>query len=111
MIDINLPADTKAILLLCGYFGGKNRDVKPLSLAEYNKLAAWMRREKLRPEDLLQRAGEERIDTFAQSKITPDRVRALLGRGLELGFAIEEWSRQGVWVVSRGEDVYPGKLK
>jgi len=111
MIDINLPADTKAILLLCGYFGGKNRDVKPLSLAEYNKLAAWMRREKLRPKDLLQRAGEERIDTFAQSNITPERVRALLGRGLGLGFAIEEWSRQGVWVVGRGEDAYPGKLK
>lgn len=111
MIDINLPADTKVILLLCGYFGGKNHDVKPLSLAEYNTLAAWLRSEKLRPEDLLSREGEKRLDLFAQSQITPDRVQALLGRGVELGFAVEEWSRQGIWVISRGEASYPHRLK
>ncbi len=111
MIDINLPADTKVILLLCGYFGGVDRAVKPLSLAEYNKLAVWLRREKLRPEDLLRREGEKRLATVAQSRITPDRVQALLGRGVEMGFAVEEWARQGFWVISRGEESYPRRLK
>jgi len=111
MIDINLPADTKAILLLCGYFGGKDREVQPLSLSEYNKLALWLRNEKLRPEDLLSREGEERLATFTKGKVTPERLHRLLERGMELGFAVEEWSRQGLWVVSRGEDAYPRRLK
>lgn len=111
MIDINLPADTKAILLLCGYFGGKDRDVQPLSLSEYNKLALWLRNEKLRPEDLLSREGEEQLATFAKGNVTPERLHRLLERGMELGFAVEEWSRQGLWVVSRGEEAYPRRLK
>ncbi len=111
MIDLSLHPDTQAILLLCGYFGGKDRDVQPLTLSEYNRLAAWLRREKLRPEDLLNGDGEARLDAFGQGKITPKRVRALLGRGLELGFAVEAWSRQGLWVVSRGEETYPRRLK
>lgn len=111
MIELNLPADTKAILLLCGYFGGKDRDVQPLSLTEYNKLAAWLRREKLRPEDLLSQEGEERLKTYVNGKVNPDRLHRLLERGVELGFAVEQWTRRGFWVVSRGEDLYPRRLK
>ena len=110
--DHILPPDTQAILLLCGYFGtGGNRSVKPLSLSEYNKLAARLRREGLRPSDMLEDDGRKEVEMTCSGHVSPDRLRTLLGRGVEMGFAVEEWTRQGVWVVSRGEPSYPRLLK
>ncbi len=111
MIDVTLPADTQAILLLCGYFGKEDRSAKPLALREYNALAAWLRREHLRPADLLHEDGEAQLQRFHHDTLTQERLRALLGRGVTLGFTVEEWTRQGVWVVSRGEEAYPSALK
>ena len=108
--DHILPPDTQAILLLCGYFGG-NRTAKPLSLSEYNKLAARLRREGLRPGDMLEGEGVKEVEVICSGHLSPDRLRALLGRGVEMGFAVEEWTRQGIWVVSRGESSYPRLLK
>src|SRR5690606_30118206 len=65
----------------------------------------------LRPEDLLTREGESRLDLFANDNVSPARVRRLLDRGMELSFAVEEWSREGIWVLSRGDDAYPTKLR
>lgn len=111
MTEINLPADTQAILLLCGHFGGKDQDARPLTLTEYNRLAAWLRQEKLRPADLLSREAEQSLATFARGHMDPERLRRLLERGVELGFVVEEWTRQGLWVMSRGEEAYPRRLK
>ncbi len=107
MTNTELHSDTKAILLLCGHFGGNDRDVQPLSLSEYNTFARRLRSEGLRPEDVLSSEGEERLSGYADGKVNPQRLQTLLERGMELAFAVEEWSRRGLWVVSRGDDAYP----
>ncbi len=110
--DHILPPDTQAILLLCGYFGNNSHQgAKPLTLSEYNTLAAQLRKEGLRPADMLEDEGEKQIEKICSGKIAPDRLRALLDRGVEMGFAVEEWTKQGIWVISRGDASYPRALK
>src|SRR5690606_25364330 len=35
----------------------------------------------------------------------------LLDRGVQLGFAVEEWQRSGLWVISRSDPEYPSRYK
>lgn len=103
-----LTDDTKAIILLCGVFG-KGHSVKTLTQAEYNKLARWLVREKMRPEDLLKR---ENVDSAARgSGIVQERLKALLERGVQLGFAVEQWQQNGIWIISRSDKNYPVRYK
>jgi predicted Rossmann fold nucleotide-binding protein DprA/Smf involved in DNA uptake len=99
--------DTKAILLLCGVFGDKS--VKPLSPGEYNTVARWLVGEKKRPLNLLIQEVAE--DAAQGSGIDRARLKALLGRGVALGFAVEQWERGGIWIVSRGDADYPARYK
>ena len=107
-MDHFLTNDTKAIILLCGVLG-KEHSADQLTLSEYNALARWLVREKLRPESLLDlgKLGE----VAAGAKISQDRLERLLDRGLQLGFAIEEWQRNGLWVISRSDPEYPSRYK
>ena len=103
-----LTDDTKAIILLCGVLG-KGRSVKPLTQAEYNVLARWLISEKMRPENLLQ---NEIVGSAAMgSGIDQERLTALLGRGVQLGFVVEEWQRNGIWIISRSDKDYPARYK
>ncbi|MDT8424209.1 MAG: DNA-processing protein DprA [Desulfuromonadales bacterium] len=103
-----LTNDTKAIILLCGILG-KDRSAEPLTQSEYNNLARWLVREQLRPEALLSMADLD--DAAAGAKINRERLGKLLGRGVQLGFAIEEWQRNGLWVISRSDPEYPARYK
>ncbi|MDF1579241.1 MAG: DNA-processing protein DprA [Desulfuromonadales bacterium] len=103
-----LTNDTKAIILLCGILG-KDRSAEPLTQTEYNNLARWLVREQLRPEALLSMANLD--DAAAGAKINRERLGKLLGRGVQLGFAIEEWQRNGLWVISRSDPEYPARYK
>ena len=105
-----LTDDTKAILLLCGYFS-KDAKARPLTVPEYNKLVRWMIREdvKLRPADLLQEANAGRAEQ--EVGFEPDRLHYLLGRGVQLGFSLEEWGSAGIWVLSRSDAEYPRRYK
>ncbi|HET6568139.1 MAG TPA: DNA-processing protein DprA [Rhodothermales bacterium] len=110
--DHILPADTQAILLLCGHFDSRtDAAAKPLTLTEYNSLAAQLRRAGQRPEDLLQQAGRDQIDTLGTGSVSPERLTSLLERGVQMSFAVEAWAREGIWVISRGEPSYPLLLK
>ena len=53
MMNDFLTSDTKAILLLCGFFG-KDHGEKPLTQTEYTLLVHWLINNKMRPADLLQ---------------------------------------------------------
>ena len=103
-----LTEDTKAIILLCAVFG-KDRSDKPLLLKEYSSLVNWLMSKKMRPRDLLHK------DNVAQasmgSGIDKDRLENLLGRGVQLGFAVEEWQRNGIWIISRSDGDYPSRYK
>lgn len=103
-----LTEDTKAIILLCGVFG-KDRTEKPLSQAEYTSLVNWLIRVKKRPADLL---NKEIIASASNgSRIDRNRLESLLDRGVKLGFAVEEWQRNGIWIISRSDNDYPRRYK
>lgn len=112
MIDHRPSPDTQATLLLCGYFGGKAQsEVKPLTLTEYNRVAQWLRKQVLRPRDLLDTDGVAQCEAFGDASITGDRLRQLLARGVALAFVVDEWAREGIWVVGRGDQTYPPRYK
>lgn len=107
-MNSSLTEDTKAIILLCGVFG-KERSVKPLSVTEYTSLVRWLVSKELRPADLMQTETLEQA--FRGSGIEKKRLTMLLDRGVQLGFAVEEWQQNGIWVISRSDAVYPMRLK
>jgi predicted Rossmann fold nucleotide-binding protein DprA/Smf involved in DNA uptake len=107
-MDIFLTDDTKAILLLCGVLGKKDA-TKPLTLSEYNRLAHWLRRENMRPAILL--SGVDLKEVALETGMEHERLQRLLDRGVQLGFAIEEWQRNGLWIVSRSDQEYPTRYK
>jgi predicted Rossmann fold nucleotide-binding protein DprA/Smf involved in DNA uptake len=99
-----LSDDTKTIILLCGNFG-KDRSVNPLTQTDYNALDHWLAASKMRPSDLLQ--TDAVADASMVTGIERQRLAALLGRGAQLGFAVEEWQRDGIWIISRSDNDYP----
>ena len=104
----SLTEDTKAIILLCGVFR-KDRSGKPLSLTEYSSLVRWLIGEKMRPSALLQ---NDNISAASMgSGIDKQHLEFLLGRGVQLGFAVEEWQRNGIWIISRSDTDYPPGYK
>jgi predicted Rossmann fold nucleotide-binding protein DprA/Smf involved in DNA uptake len=103
-----LTEDTKVIALLCGILG-TDRSEKPLSLKEYSSLVRWLIGVNMRPADLLQK--ERAVEASMGANIDRQRLEFLLGRGGQLGFAVEEWQRNGIWLVSRSDTDYPTRYK
>ncbi len=97
-----LTEDTKAILLLCGMPG---KPEKILTQTEYTQLVCWLMKAELRPSNLLE---SDNIAAAAKgAMLAKQRLKTLLGRGVQLGFAIEEWQRNGIWIMSRSDKDYP----
>jgi len=107
-MDSLLTDDTKAIILLCGIFG-KEHTTHPLTQVEYNALASFLVQEKMRPESLLKISDLNHVAMAC--KIDQHRLEKLLGRGVQLGFAIEEWQSSGLWIISRSDADYPERYK
>ncbi len=103
-----LTEDTKAIILLCGILG-KRASVKPLSQTEYTRLVHWLIERNLRPASLLD--GTFIQDAASNTKLDENRLYSLLARGTQLGFAVENWQRNGIWVISRSDSEYPTRYK
>lgn len=103
----------QATLLLCCYFNKNEvRDFKPLTPTEYGPFARWLHENKFNPADLLQRKNE--ILTLwhdPKGKVSSERIEGLLSRGVSMGFALEKWSKSGIWVISRADSAYPKELK
>ena len=102
--------DTQATLLLCGRFGrSETNGCEPLKPGEFDKLAQWLQNHALRPRDLLDRDGQAILDRDDLPVPAP-RLRMLLERGAALALAIECWTNNGLWIVSRGDAVFPRRL-
>lgn len=112
MLNHVLQPDTQAILLLCASFG-QNRQIEPqpLTLSEYNSLTDWLRENQMRPADLLKSTAKEQLQKITVNKLNPDRLSALLERGMMLSLAVEKWTNQGLWVLGRSDTNYPKRLK
>jgi predicted Rossmann fold nucleotide-binding protein DprA/Smf involved in DNA uptake len=107
-----LAPDTQAILLLCASFG-QNRQTEPLplTLTEYNLLTEWLRENQMRPADLLETTAIDKLQKTTINKLNPDRLIALLERGVILSLAVEKWTNQGLWILGRGDAKYPKRFK
>ncbi|WP_457328525.1 DNA-processing protein DprA [Rhizobacter sp. P5_C2] len=107
-----LSADTEAVLLLCGRFGGEGQaPAEPLSTNDYAALARWLNARSMRPADLLAAAGRAALDSVHEIALERPRIEFLLERGTAMALALERWSRAGLWVISRGDAAYPRALK
>lgn len=102
---------TKAILLFTSYFGKEsNKNLKPLSILEWNRFAHWLKMKSMSPEDvLLHDVGI--ISDFSDKTITTERLYALLERKSSLAIALDKWSKAGVWILNRGDKNYPKLIK
>ncbi len=113
--------DTKAVLMLTAPLLAKTPSskelVKPLKPKEYRTLAAWLHDEGARPAELMERGNAKLIADFAaQEKLggddeTPQRLRKLLERGVELAFALERWNQRAIWVLGHNDREYPERWK
>ncbi len=82
----------------------------PLSLAEYNRLAALLRDAQRQPADLLGLDADPLVRAMA-SVVDEARLRRLLARGFLLGQAVDRWHSRAIWVLSRADATYPRRLK
>ena len=103
-----MSEDAKAIVLLCGRLGNSS-GAAPLRQREYGVLVRWLINEELRPADLL----DAKLTTRAalETRLDEQRLSSLLGRGVQLGFAVEKWNQSGLWVICRSDPDYPARLK
>lgn len=104
-----LTNDSKAILLLSGRFGDKksNDPCRPLAINEYNKLAAWLRNNNMRPGDLLSPQGKACFMNSQDLSLDLSCIEALLKRGAVLALTVEKWLNRGLWIVTRSDESYP----
>ncbi len=104
--------NTQATLLLTAplIVGREARESGLLTPGEFNRLARALADDQREPADLLgPEAGEllNRCQTVADG----GRLEKLLGRGFLLSQAMERWEARSIWVVSRLDVEYPGRLK
>lgn len=111
-MNAELSPNTQAILLLTApLIVGKGKSgARPLTAAEYGKLAQSLRASARQPSDLLTpEAGE--ILREAAPRFDCARISQLLERGFLLSQALERWRARAIWVVSRADASYPSRFK
>ncbi|MBC7951106.1 MAG: DNA-protecting protein DprA [Rhodospirillaceae bacterium] len=105
-----ISPDTQATLLLFSPLVG-NGDVKTLTLGEYNALAKWLASRSLRPGDLLSDGSLLDRPELLEAGIEPQRLGRLIERGLALAMESDRWNQRGLWVLGRGDEGYPKRLR
>lgn len=106
MLEISISADAQAILLLCTTLG-LPRDVKPLSLPEWNLVAAALSERRLRPGALLGRDTIALTQDAAADAGSAERMARLLERGGQLALELERFAERGIWALTRADSDYP----
>jgi DNA processing protein len=111
MIEPITPNTQAALLLTAPLIMGRSEaEPKLLSLGEYNRLARLLREKQKEPADLLGPDGPEMLE-LAATMFGRTRLQELLGRGFQLGQAVNYWQERSIWVVSRADDSYPRRLR
>ena len=108
-----MDENKQAVLLLSAYFSRpKKGDPSPLTALEYGRFALWLKENLFQPQDLFHRFDElSQAWQDPKGKITAERLKFLLGRGMAMGIALEKWQSAGIWVLSRSDSEYPRRLK
>ena len=103
---------TKAILLFTSYFAkSSDRNLKPLTTSEWNRFVRWLQVKSINPEDFLTQDISSLLSGWQDKTITIERVIALLERKSGLAIALDKWIKVGIWIINRGDILYPKKLK
>ncbi len=105
--------DTQAVLLLCGVLPGeKVAEHSPLTSSEFYALARWLTSLSATPAALLDSIEDAQMsDGFSQHQLRPERIRALLDRGMPVAVATEQWTQMGLWITSVYDENYPARLR
>ncbi len=107
-----LSSRSQAVMLLTGSLGKPDKSgPKPLTVGEWGRFAAWLRRRNLDPSALVQGDVTGLLAGWRDRSVTQSRIERLLDRGGALGLAMERWERAGLWVVTRADLEYPQRLK
>ena len=85
------------------------RRISPLQPREYKRLAQWLHSNGLQPASLLESHGA--LIGECGAVVEPGRLQALLDRGFRMAQALDRWQARSIWVVSRGDDMYPEALR
>ena len=111
LMSANPPSPaTQATLLLCSPLrAGRNKDVQPLSIGEFNELEKQLQRVGAGMEQLLEADAAALLKKISPA-VDGAKIETLLGRGFMLSLAVETWQSAGVWVTSRKETDYPERL-
>jgi predicted Rossmann fold nucleotide-binding protein DprA/Smf involved in DNA uptake len=111
-IEMTTSPQTQAILLATAHLGkAAPGDPRPLTPAEWGRFALWLKHQGLLPEALLAGDPATVLAGWEDPAVTPDRLKALLGRGAALALVMERWQRAGLWVLTRSDPAYPDRLK
>ncbi len=103
---------TKAILLFTSYFAkSTDRNIKPLTTLEWNRLVRWLQTKSINPEDFLTQNAVSLLNGWQDKTITIKRVITLIERKSALAIALDKWIKVGIWIINRGDKLYPKKLK
>ena len=106
-----LSPATQATLLLCSPLrAGRNKDVQPLSIGEFNELENQLQHVGSGLEQLLEADAPALLKKISAA-VDGEQITALLGRGFMLSMAMETWQSAGVWVTCRSESDYPERLR
>lgn len=109
---MNISEQSQAVLLLTAYFSKAVKgDPRPLSPTEWGRFALWLKDHDTLPETLVRNDPGSFLSGWSDKTITLDRVRFLLNRGSALALALEKWQRAGLWILTRSDVEYPGRLK
>jgi predicted Rossmann fold nucleotide-binding protein DprA/Smf involved in DNA uptake len=108
-----MTADSHVMLLLCSYLGlPAGDDLKPLSLREWNPIAARLNRSSLQRPGALLHASDSNmrmeLDLTEQEVV---RCRRLLDRGGSLAIELERLESLGIWAMTRADAGYPARLR
>ncbi|MDA3837178.1 MAG: DNA-processing protein DprA [Nanoarchaeota archaeon] len=103
---------TKAILLLTSYFAkSSDSNLKPLTTSEWNRLVRWLQTKLINPEDFFTQDIDSLLNGWQDKSITIERVNSLLERKSGLAIALDKWVKVGIWIINRGDKLYPKKVK
>lgn len=106
----------QAILLLtCKFNQSEGADIKPLTPTQYARFAGWLHHNGFTPASLLSDAGailEHWKDTRkGKEEVTTERLLSLLARGGSMAFALENWAKHGIKIITRACPNYPQKIQ
>ncbi len=109
---MTISPNTQAILLLTApLIAGRNQpSADILTPGEYKQLARFLRDNQRQPSDFLGPEAKALIEKCS-AVLDAARIERLLGRGFLLSQAVERWQARTIWVMSRADAGYPGKLK